>query len=77
MSAQIMFSNRNGIDFLLPGHNETMQSVDYLNELRAASLAIINPTTEFTQATGRRSYDFGAFSIIVKDPLDFGLRRGE
>lgn len=77
LSAQIMFGYRNDVDFLLPGHNETMQSVDYLNELRAASLAIINPTTPYSQGTGRRSYDFGKFSIIVKDPLDFGVRQGD
>lgn len=73
MAAQIMFRFRDEVDFLLPGHNETMQPVSYLNELRAATLSIINPTTPFEQGSGRRRYDFGNFSLIVKDPLDFGI----
>jgi len=73
MAAQIMFQFRDEVDFLLPGHNETMQPISYLNELRAATMSIINPLTPFEQGKGRRSYDFGNFSIIVKDPLDFGI----
>lgn len=76
-SAQTMFGYRNDVDYLLPGHNETMQPVSYLNELRAATMAIINPTTSFTPGNGRKIYDFGNFSIIVKDPLDFGIRQGD
>ncbi|MBL4602391.1 MAG: MBL fold metallo-hydrolase [Emcibacteraceae bacterium] len=77
MSAQIMFGYRNDVDYLLPGHNETMQPVSYLNELRKATLAILNPTTPYEQGENRRAYDFGDFSIIVKDPLDFGIRTGD
>lgn len=73
MTSQIMFGFKNDVDFLMPGHNETMQPARYLNELRAATMAIINPTTPFQQGNGRRSYDFGDFSIILKDPLDFGI----
>lgn len=73
MSSQIMFGFREDVDYLMPGHNETMQPASYLDELRAATMAIINPTTPYQQSTGRRSYDFNGFSIIVKDPLDFGI----
>ena len=73
MTSQIMFGYRADVDYLMPGHNETMQSASYLDELRAATMAIINPTTPFQQGQGRRSYDFGDFSIIIKDPLDFGI----
>ena len=73
LSSQIMFGFRNEVDYLLPGHNETMLSSDYLNELRAATMAIINPSTPYTPGTDRRNYDFGDFSIVVKDPLDMGI----
>ncbi|MDG1708319.1 MAG: MBL fold metallo-hydrolase [Emcibacteraceae bacterium] len=77
LSSQIMFGYRNDVDFLLPGHNETMQPASYLSDLRSATMSIVNPTTPYEKGDGRRSYDFGAFSIIVKDPLDFGVRQGE
>ena len=77
LSAQIMFGYRRDVDFLLPGHNETMLSVDYLNELRAATMRIVNPTTPYEAGTGKRTYSFGDFSVIVKDPLDFGVRQGD
>lgn len=77
LSSQIMFGYRDDVDYLLPGHNETMQPASFLGELRAATMAILNPTTPFTEGDGSRSYDFGAFSIITKDPLDFGIRQGE
>lgn len=77
MSAQKMFGFANDVDYLLPGHNETMQPASYLNELRQATMSIINPTTPFIQGEGRRTYEFGAFSVIVKDPLDFGIRQGD
>lgn len=77
LSSQIMFGFQDDVDFLLPGHNETMQPVSYLNELRAATIAVINPTTPFTQGEGNKSYDFGSFSLVVKDPLDFGIRQGD
>lgn len=77
MSAQIMFGYRHDVDFLLPGHNETMQSSDYLNDLRAATMKIVNPATPFKAGNGTRSYDFGDFSVIVRDPLDFGIRQGD
>ncbi len=76
LSSQIMFGYRDDVDFLLPGHNETMLSSNYLNELRAATMAIMNPSTPFDPGTGRKSYDFGDFSIVVKDPLDFGTESG-
>ena len=77
ISSQIMFSYRDDVDYLLPGHNETMQSVKFLSELRSATMAIINPTTDFKLIDGNRSYDFGSFKIITKNPLDFGIRQGE
>lgn len=73
ITSQIMFSYRNDVDYLMPGHNETMQPASYLDELRAATMAVINPTTPFQQGRSRRTYNFGDFSIIVKDPLDFGI----
>lgn len=73
ISSQIMFSYQNDVDYLLPGHNETMQPSSFLNELRSATLNIINPTTPYEQGSGRRTYDFGKFSIIVKDPLDINF----
>ena len=76
ISSQIMFSYRDDVDYLLPGHNETMQSVKFLSELRSATMAIINPTTDFKLIDGNRSYDFGRFKIITKNPLDFGIRQG-
>ena len=77
LSAQIMFGFKDDVDYLLPGHNETMQPASYLNELRAATMAIVNPTTPYEQGSGSRSYDFGNFGIVVKDPLDFGVRLGD
>lgn len=76
MSSQTMFSYMSEVDHLLPGHNETMQPASYLSDLRTATMAVINPTTPYTQGTGRRTYNFGTFSLIVKDPLDFGIRQG-
>lgn len=73
ITSQIMFGYRNDVDYLMPGHNETMQPASYLDELRAATMAVINPTTLFQQGRNRRTYNFGDFSIIVKDPLDFGI----
>ncbi|MDA7568868.1 MBL fold metallo-hydrolase [Emcibacteraceae bacterium] len=73
ITSQIMFGYRNDVDYLMPGHNETMQPASYLDELRAATMAVINPTTPFEQGRNRRTYNFGDFSIIVKDPLDFGI----
>ncbi|MCC3859633.1 MBL fold metallo-hydrolase [Pseudemcibacter aquimaris] len=73
MASQIMFGYQNDVDYLLPGHNETMQPASYLNRLRQATMDILNPTTPFAQGQDVRSYDFGDFSIIVKDPLDFGI----
>lgn len=49
LSSQIMFGFRGDVDYLLPGHNETMQGVGYLNELRAATMSIVNPTTPYQQ----------------------------
>lgn len=77
LSAQTMFGYNDDVDYLLPGHNETMQPASYLNELRRATMAIINPTTPFIQGNGRRTYEFDGFSVIVKDPLDFGIRQGD
>ncbi len=77
LSSQIMFGYRNDVDYLMPGHNETMQPASFLNELRSATMAIVNPTTEFIQGDGQKTYNFGAFSIIVKDPLDFGITTGD
>ncbi|MBT5187916.1 MAG: MBL fold metallo-hydrolase, partial [Kordiimonadaceae bacterium] len=77
LSTQLMFSRREDVDFLMPGHNETMLKAEYLNELRAATMAILNPQTPKTVENGRATYDFGDFSIITKEPHDFGVRRGE
>ena len=77
LSSQSMFSRREDVDFLMPGHNETMLTVDYLDELRAATMAILNPMTSKTVTDGKAAYDFGDFSIITKEPHDFGVRRGE
>ena len=73
MSAQIMFSYRDDVDFLLPGHNETMLPAASLNKLRMATLDIINPITPFEQDGMTRIYSFENFKIIVKDPLDMGF----
>ena len=77
ISSQIMFSYRDDVDYLLPGHNETMQPVKFLSELRSATMAVINPTTDFKLIDGNRSYNFGSFKIITKNPLDFGITQGE
>ncbi|HPF47123.1 MAG TPA: hypothetical protein PK690_09680, partial [Emcibacteraceae bacterium] len=74
ISAQIMFDYHDQVDYLMPGHNETMQPAAYLNKLRQATMDIINPSTRYIQGDKRRTYQFDGFSIIVKDPLDFGIR---
>ncbi|MCJ8270625.1 MAG: hypothetical protein MJK04_14635, partial [Psychrosphaera sp.] len=71
-SAQTMLSYRDDVDFLLPGHNETMQPVNYLTKLHRATLAVQNLEVPSTlEEEGVRNYQFDGFSLMVKDPLDF------
>jgi glyoxylase-like metal-dependent hydrolase (beta-lactamase superfamily II) len=69
-SVQTMLSYQQDVDYLLPGHNETMQPVSYLNKLRAATLAVLDPATPSTREEDLRHYQFDGFSLLVKDPLD-------
>jgi glyoxylase-like metal-dependent hydrolase (beta-lactamase superfamily II) len=70
-SAQTMLSYQGDVDFLLPGHNETMQPVSYLTRLHKAILLVQNPETPSTlEEQGVRNYQFDGFSLLVKDPLD-------
>ncbi|MFT4924980.1 MAG: glyoxylase-like metal-dependent hydrolase (beta-lactamase superfamily II) [Phenylobacterium sp.] len=70
-SVQTMLSYRDEVDFLLPGHNETMQPVAYLDKLRAATLAVLDPATPSAKDEGLRNYQFDGFRLLVKDPLDY------
>lgn len=71
-SVQTMLSYQDNVDFLLPGHNETMQPVVYLAKLRAATLAVQDARTPSTiNKEGVRNYQFEGFSLLVKKPLDY------
>ncbi len=71
-SIQTMLTYQNEVDFLLPGHNETMQPASYLAKLHAATLAVLNDSTPSTVSeAGSHTYQFDGFSIIVRKPLDY------
>lgn len=56
------------VDFLLPGHNETMQPSAYLLKLHQAAQDVLNPDTLYQHGKDQREYDFGDFSMIVREP---------
>ena len=71
-SVQTMLRYQDSVDFLLPGHNETMQPASYLAKLEAATLAVKNGlSTANIDAGGVRSHQFEGFSLLVRDPLDY------
>lgn len=71
-SVQTMLNYQSDVDFLLPGHNETMQPSGYLAKLRAATLAIQDDRTPSTiDEEGIHTYQFDGFSLLVKKPLDY------
>jgi glyoxylase-like metal-dependent hydrolase (beta-lactamase superfamily II) len=70
-SVKTMLSYQDRVDFLLPGHNETMQSVAYLAKLQAAVLAVQDAAVPSKlEDEDVRNYEFEGFSLLVKDPLD-------
>lgn len=71
-SVQTMLKYRDDVDFLLPGHNETMQPATYLAKLRAATLAVQdNRTPSSIDDKGTYTYLFEGFSLLVRKPLDY------
>lgn len=70
-SVQLMLDYQADVDFLLPGHNETMLPVDYLTKLSAATKTVIEGKAPSTIEDGARRYQFDGFSLMVSDPLDF------
>ena len=69
-SVQTMLSYQNDVDFLLPGHNETMQTATYLAKLRDATLAVQdNRIVSTVDDNGIHTYQFEGFSLLVKKPL--------
>ena len=69
-SVETMQRFHNEVDYLLPGHNETMQPANYLSKLRAATQAVLDPATPSTKEGEYRSYQFDGFLLLVKDPLN-------
>ena len=71
-SVQTMLKYQDDVDFLLPGHNETMQPATYLAKLRAATLAVQdNQTPSAVNDAGIHSYQFENFGLMVRKPLDY------
>ena len=71
-SVQTMLKYQSDVDFLLPGHNETMQPATYLAKLRAATLAVKdNQTPSTVNDAGIHSYQFENFGLMVRKPLDY------
>ena len=71
-SVQTMLKYQSDVDFLLPGHNETMQPASYLAKLHAATLAVQDGRTPSTIGdNANHTYQFEGFSLIVKKPLDY------
>lgn len=71
-SVQTMQKYQSDVDFLLPGHNETMQPSTYLAKLYAATLAVQDNRTPSTIGdNGNHTYQFDGFSLIVKKPLSY------
>jgi len=71
-SVQTMLKYESDVDFLLPGHNETMQPASYLAKLRAATLAVQDTSTPSTiDDEGIHTYQFEGFSLLVRKPLDY------
>lgn len=71
-SVQTMLKYQNDVDYLLPGHNETMQPASYLAKLQAAALAVQDDSAPSTvDDRGVYTYQFEGFSLLVKKPLDY------
>lgn len=71
-SVQTMQRSQGDVDFLLPGHNETMQAATYLSKLADATLAVQDNSTASTVGeNGVHTYQFEGFSLIVRKPLDY------
>tara|TARA_R100001377_G_scaffold65307_1_gene40703 strand:+ start:5933 stop:6778 length:846 start_codon:yes stop_codon:yes gene_type:complete len=71
-SVQTMRKYQDDVDFLLPGHNETMQPSTYLAKLQEATLAVQDSRTPSTIGdNATHTYQYEGFSLIVKKPLDY------
>jgi len=71
-SVQTMLKYQNDVDFLLPGHNETMQPATYLAKLQAATLAVQDESTPSTiNDDGIHTYQFEDFGLMVRKPLNY------
>lgn len=71
-SVQTMLQYQSDVDFLLPGHNETMQPATYLAKLQAATLAVQdNRTPSTVNDAGTHTYQFENFSLLVRKPLNY------
>lgn len=75
-SVQLMLGYQADVDFLLPGHNETMLSADYLTQLRDATITVKKSVANkdegkdktsapSTIEDGARKFQFDGFSLMV------------
>lgn len=71
-SVQTMLKYQGDIDYLLPGHNETMLPATYLAKLQAATLAVQDNSAPSTiNDEGIHTYQFEDFGLMVRKPLDY------
>ncbi len=70
-TAERLASLAEGVDLVLPAHNEPTMPSSELVALRNAFAAIQEEGTPFVLTDGHREYDFGSFSILVSDPPPF------
>jgi glyoxylase-like metal-dependent hydrolase (beta-lactamase superfamily II) len=67
-TARLLDGLSKDVDYLLPGHNETLLASDYLSKMYKGFLSIQPGTSPFIQTADNREYRFDGFSILVKQP---------
>ena len=67
-SAAMLAALRKDVDFLMPAHNETLLTSEYLLKLNQACLDIEAGKVSSVKNEGNRQYMFDGFSILVKPP---------
>jgi glyoxylase-like metal-dependent hydrolase (beta-lactamase superfamily II) len=67
-SAALLASLQKDVDFLMPAHNETLLTAEYLSKLNQACLDIESGKASFVKKEGNREYFFADFSILLKSP---------
>jgi glyoxylase-like metal-dependent hydrolase (beta-lactamase superfamily II) len=67
-SAAMLAALRKDVDFLMPAHNETLLTADYLLKLNQACLDIESDKAPSVKKDQYRQYLFEGFSILLRSP---------